>query len=80
MMSVPARDLTAADLLEILDREGITHQDVEASGLYEPVERFEVAPFCGATTAAGGQCKRQVSAWGKRCHQHQEVNYELRSI
>jgi hypothetical protein len=76
IMSVPARDLTAADLLEFLDREGITHQDVEASGLYLPVERFEIIPFCGAPTATGGRCKRQVSAWGERCYQHQEVNYE----
>lgn len=74
MMSVPARDLTAADLLEILEREGITHQDVEASGLYIPVVCMEIEPFCGAPTAAGGRCKRTVSAWGERCYQHQEVS------
>jgi len=78
IMSVPARDLSAADLLEILEREGITPQTIEASGLYLPGGRMEIEPFCGAPTAAGGRCKRKVSAWGKRCHQHQdqEVSYE----
>lgn len=80
VMSIPARDLTAADLLDILDREGITHRDVEASGLYLPVVRMEIESFCGAPTAAGSRCKRKVSAWGERCHQHQEVNHESCSI
>ena len=32
---VPARDLTVSDILEVYDREGITREQIEASGIYE---------------------------------------------
>lgn len=76
IMGVPARDLSEADLAEVLDREGITRAEIEASGLYVPAGQDEVKPFCGEPTAAGGRCSRKVSAWGERCHQH-GGNYEL---
>jgi hypothetical protein len=68
--AVPARDLTAADLLELRERECITRQQIEASGIYEAVELSEVAPFCGAELGDGRRCRRKVSRWGMRCYQH----------
>ena len=74
MMCVPARDLTAADILEVVEREGITLEEIEASGLYEAVSLVEVQPFCGAPTRDGGRCRRWVAQWGEYCYQHQEVD------
>lgn len=68
--AVPARDLVGADLVELEAREGITAADIERSGLYEPVDWVEVAPFCGAETTDGGRCRREVGEWGERCWQH----------
>lgn len=70
--AVPARDLVGADLVAIEDREGVTPEMILASGLYEPVDWVEVAPFCGAATEDGGRCGRRVSDWGQRCWQHRE--------
>lgn len=39
LMGVPARDLTATDLLEVLEREGVTAAEIGASRAYE-----EIAP------------------------------------
>jgi hypothetical protein len=82
MIGVPARDLNEADLAEILEREGITRQDIEAAAIYEAVERTEVAPFCGVDLELGGgrRCRRRVSDWGERCDQHQGmiVAHEIR--
>lgn len=71
--AVPARDLTAADLIDVEDREGITAETIEQSGLYEPVKLAEVPPFCGAGTEDGGRCRRPVNLWGLRCWQHKET-------
>ena len=73
LMGVPARDLTEGDLAEILEREGLTREDVEASGLYERLEQVEVEPFCGAELDGGRRCRRKVGRWGERCYQHEEV-------
>ena len=73
LMAVPARNLTAADLLEVREREGVTRAVIEASGIYEPISAAEVLPFCGALTGDGGRCKRRVEEWGQRCYQHQGV-------
>jgi hypothetical protein len=73
LMGVPARDLTASDLLEVREREGVTRAVIEASGIYEPISAAEVPPFCGAPTGEGGRCKRRVERWGERCYQHQGV-------
>lgn len=72
IMGIPARDLIEADLAEIEEREGITRQVIEASGLYEPVDVAEVEPFCGAPIGNGGRCSRKVQQWGERCYQHKE--------
>lgn len=71
--AVPSRDLTAEDLVELEDREGIDSADIELSGLYELVSMSEIASFCGAETEEGGRCRRPVQRWGLRCWQHQEV-------
>jgi hypothetical protein len=68
--AVPARDLTGADLVEVEEREGITAEEIECCGLYERVDWYEVPPFCGAPTGAGGRCRRRVEQWGQRCWQH----------
>jgi len=73
LMGVPARDLTAADLLEVREREGVTRAVIEASGIYEPISAAEVPPFCGAPMGDGGRCKRRVACWGERCYQHEGV-------
>ena len=70
LASVPARDLTAADLVEVGEREGITREEIEASGVYEAVDVVEVEPFCGAPTEKDGRCRRRVARWGARCYQH----------
>lgn len=72
LMGVPARDLWPADLLEIGDREGITREVVETSGIYERVDSPEVLPFCGAEIEDGQRCPEQVDTWGQRCPQHSE--------
>jgi len=72
VIGVPTRDLTAADLLEIERREGITEEEIALTGLYERVELAEVEPFCGAPTAEGGRCRRAVEVWGERCYQHRQ--------
>lgn len=73
VVGIPARDLTEADLAEILEREGLTRDDVEASGLYERLAQVEVEPFCGAELEGGRRCRRKVGRWGERCYQHEEV-------
>ena len=72
LMGVPARDLTAADLIDVLEREGVTAAEIEASGAYEPVNLVEVQPFCGAALANGGRCWEPVACWGDRCEEHKE--------
>jgi len=37
VMGVPARDLTERDLDEVREREGITRDEIEGSGLYRVV-------------------------------------------
>jgi len=71
-MGIPARNLTAADLVEVEDREGVTREEIEKSGLYEAVDVTEVEPFCGAPTGDGGRCRRRVGQWGERCYQHKD--------
>ena len=65
MMAVPARDLTAADLIDVEEREGITQPMIEASGIYEAIRLIEVEPFCGAA-----ECWEPVEWWGDRCGEH----------
>ena len=74
-MAVPARDLTAADLIDVLEREGITRGTIEASGIYEPVRLVEIAPFCGAGLADGERCWEPVACWGDRCGEHGGVEH-----
>jgi len=71
LMGVPARDLSAADLLEVEEREAITAAAIEASGLYEPARWQEVQPFCGAVVD-GRRCWRAVVEWGARCEEHKQ--------
>jgi hypothetical protein len=78
--AVPARDLTGADLVEVEEREGITAEEIERSGLYERVELAEVTSFCGAPTGGGGRCRREVERWGQRCWQHTEENDGTESV
>lgn len=78
VIGIPARDLTQADLND-LALAGLSKTDVLDTSLYIEVivgEVFGPSPFCGAPTAAGGRCRRTVSAWGERCYQHpdQEVS------
>lgn len=77
LMAVPARDLTAADLADVQEREGITRATIEASGIYEPVRLVEVAPFCGAALEDGGRCWEPVARWGDRCGKHGRVEHGL---
>jgi hypothetical protein len=70
VMGVPARDLDAADVLEVMEREGIGALEIEASGLYEPARWQEVAPFCGSMRD-GRRCWRPVAEWGERCEEHE---------
>ena len=76
MNGVPARDLYPADIADVERREHITRAQIEASGIYEPMETAEVKPFCGAPLVGSGRCKREVAAWGMRCWQHLEVTEE----
>jgi len=71
---VPARDLTAADIIEVHDREGITRDQIEASGIYEWVRWVEIKPFCGARMANGQRCRQRVPEWGDLCRQHRKSN------
>ena len=71
MMAVPARDLTRVDLIDVEEREGITLEQIMASGLYVEMEDVEVAPFCGAATDGGNtRCRVPVEIWGARCEEH----------
>ena len=79
LMAVPARDLTAADLIDVLEREGITRGTIEASGIYEPVWLVEIAPFCGAALEDGGRCWEPVACWGNRCEEHAEYYADYRT-
>ena len=77
LIGVPARDLTAADLVEVRERERITRKVIVESGLYKQVDVVEVEPFCGAPTVDGGRCQRPVERWGDHCYQHQEQHQEV---
>ena len=68
VVGIPARDLTEADLAELAEREGITRKQVEATGIYEPVEYVEVQPFCSEP-----DCEAAVANWGDKCSKHLEV-------
>jgi len=78
--AVPSRDLTGADLVGLEEREGITAAVILQSGLYEPAELTEVAPFCGAATEDGRHCRRLVQSWGQRCWQHKEAENGIASV
>ena len=75
VMGLPARDLTEADVQDVEQREHITREDIESSGIYEPVEFAEVRPFCGAETDQG-RCRELVAEWGQRCPDHMEATDE----
>ena len=77
LMAVPARDLTAADLIDVREREGITRATIELSGIYEPVRLAEVEPFCGAGLEEGRRCWEPVARWGERCGEHGGVERGL---
>jgi hypothetical protein len=77
MLGVPARDLDAADVLEVQEREGIGALEIEASGLYEPARWQEVAPFCGSMRD-GRRCWRPVAVWGERCEEHEDGRMDSR--
>lgn len=81
VMGVPARNLTAGDLIEILERENITETDVLMSGMYVAESMVEVAPFCGKEASPSvppqggrlfgeGCCRVEVARWGERCDEH----------
>ena len=70
VMGIPARDLYPADIISMMQNQGVTRHDIEVSGIYEPVNLAEIAPMCGATLQDGGTCKRAVESWGRRCWQH----------
>jgi len=78
--AVPARSLVGADLVELEGREGITPETILQSGLYEPSEWVEIAPFCGAELADGTRCRHGVAAWGRRCSEHEEMSDGTESI
>lgn len=65
LMGVPARDLTAADLLEVREREGVSRAEIEATGIYEPMNLIEIEPFCGVEG-----CREPVGEWGEHCGAH----------
>lgn len=68
---LPARDLYPKDLIKAERKEHITRAMVEASGMYEPTEYFEIHPFCGAALERG-RCRKRVKAWGQKCPAHSE--------
>lgn len=72
IMGVPARDLTAADLLELAEQ-GRKREALLRTGLYAATDELEIRPFCGYPKEDGSPCRRTVPAWGERCWQHREV-------
>ena len=84
VMGIPARDLMPLDLVEIEEREGISREDVLATGLYVEEAWGEGGAFCGQilrTTSEGGakedglgfgegRCREPVEQWGDRCEDH----------